>query len=252
MYRSNSQGFRSDHEFDASPDTRKVVLVGDSFAFGYKLPANVTFAVLLEQRLHGTAVYNLGIPSFGIDQIWLALRHYGLPLHPKLAIIVFISGDFNRSEEAYRDGFNKPIFKLAGGQLVPKTSQDSPSAVREFLERHSSLWRVGGLSSRMMSQHLPIGEWWSLNRAILDHIRSDCAAAGITPLFVYIPTDELGEFRSLNSYMRKVGANFIDMAENGRFPMVGTRLPDRHPNSLGKRYIAESIDAWMAANRPDL
>jgi hypothetical protein len=109
LYRSNSQGFRSAREFDPSPAARKIVLVGDSFAFGVGVPEEVTFAAVVERGLHRTAVYNLGIPGFGLDQMWLTLAREGFRLHPTLVIVAFIGADFGRSLEAYRgsEGWNK-------------------------------------------------------------------------------------------------------------------------------------------------
>ena len=53
-------------------------------------------------------------------------------------------------------------------------------------------------------------------------------------------------------YMRQTHADFIDMTENDRLPLVGTTLSDGHPNEAGHRYIANAIHAWIAENRPDL
>jgi hypothetical protein len=44
LYRSNSLGFRG-RDFDPSPSTRKIILVGDSFAFGQGVPEHVSYSV---------------------------------------------------------------------------------------------------------------------------------------------------------------------------------------------------------------
>src|SRR5215469_3628437 len=59
IYRSNSQGFRSEREFDPSPQIPKVALAGDSFTFGMGVSGGAAFGSLLEQRLRG----NCGLPS---------------------------------------------------------------------------------------------------------------------------------------------------------------------------------------------
>jgi hypothetical protein len=253
-YRANARGFRSEREFDPSPAARKVVLVGDSFAFGLGVPYEKTFGAMVESRLHGTPVYNFGIPGYAMDQMWLALEHEALPLYPKLAIAAFISGDFTRSEEAYRpwEGFNKPVFKLVNGRLEPKTAQDRPGALWQFLDRRSSLFRIGRLAWRTVSTHIPVGGWWHLNEAILDRMRLACEKEGVELLFVYIPTDEWREFPSLNRYMERVRANYIDMSKDGRLPKKGTTLPDGHLNEAGNRYVADAISKWIAQNMQGL
>jgi hypothetical protein len=253
LYRSNSLGFRG-RDFDPSPKTRKIVLVGDSFPFGQGAPEDVSFSVVLEKRLHGTAVYNLAIPGFGVDQMWLTLRHYGLPLHPNFVIVAFIDADLARSVEAYSFGMglNKPVFEVVGNQLIQKTAKDRPAAIPALLE-HSLAWRLGRQAYEGLVYRFPVGERWRLNKAILDRVRSDCAEAGVTPLFVRIPTPGAHrQFPTLHDYMSRAHANFIDLLDDNRLPLVGTTLPDGHLNATGHRYMAGAVAAWIAANRPDL
>jgi lysophospholipase L1-like esterase len=91
------------------------------------------------------------------------------------------------------------------------------------------------------------------NKAILDRVRSDCAEAGVTPLFVRISyAGAHREFRTLHDYRSRTQANFIDLRDSNRLPLVGTSLPDGHLNATGHRYMADAVAAWIAANRPDL
>lgn len=254
-YRSNSSGFRSNREFHlASPGEHLLALVGDSFAFGVGVQYEQTFGSLIEKDLHMTLVYNFGVPGFGMDQMWQTLRTQSLPLKPDLAIVAFISPDFSRTPEAYRptEGFNKPTYKLDRGKLVLRTIQDRPNFLVRAVDAHSSLWRVGKLASRMVSHYVPLGEWWFLNQRVLDEMRADCASHGVRVLFVYIPTADWRGFPTLRAYMRRTQADFIDMAEDNRMPMVGTTLPDGHLNDLGHRYVAEAVSRWIRENRPAL
>jgi len=253
-YRSNSTGFRSNREFLDSSRTPKhlIVLAGDSFTFGFGVEYSKTFGAVVESRLRDSFVYNFGVTGFGLDQIWLALRTEALPLKPSLAIVTFISGDFTRTEEAYRpwEGFTKPTFTLENGALRPQTPEDIPGPVLRFFDRHSSFWRAGRLALRTAAHHYPLGEWWHLNEAVLDRIRADCAAARVPLVFVYIPTKEWGHFPTLRDYVRRTQSNLIDMAEPSRLPSQGTTLPDGHPNARGHRFIAEAILAWITQNLP--
>lgn len=253
-YRLNSLGFRSNVEFDPSPQVPKIALVGESHSFGLGVQYEETFGQMLESRLHGVPVYNLAIPGFALDQMGLDLEHYALPLHPRLAVIVFNSGDFTGSEEAYRtsEGLNKSVYKLVGGQLVAETVQDRPNALVEFLDRHSSLWRAERLVSRTLAHRFPVTNWWRLNEAILDRMRALGDRQNVPLLFVYLPTrDESTRFTTLRSYMERTHANFIDMSEGERRLANNTTLPDGHPNSLGHRYVAEAIAGWISEHMPE-
>jgi len=150
IYQSNAQGFRAPADFDPAEKRRKILLAGDSFAFGTGIAYQDTFGAVIESSLPGSVVYDLGMPGFGLDQIWLSVRHHGLTLRPDLVIVAFISPDFTRSQYAYRarpEGRNKPTFHLVDGKLVPKTARDRPNALFRFLDRRSRLWKVGRLAA---------------------------------------------------------------------------------------------------------
>lgn len=253
QYRTNSSGFRSEREFIApSPKRGDVVaLIGDSFTFGLGIEYAETFGAIIESRLRRPSVYNFGIMGFGMDQMWLTLRAEALPLKPSLVIVTFISGDFTRTQEAFRpwEGFTKPVYTLRDGALVPQTRQDVPGPFLRFFDKHSSVLRVGRLAMRTFAHHFPVGEWWNLNAAVLDQIRADCAVSDVPVVFVYIPTKEWQQFPSLRDYMRRTHANFIDMTVGNQLPIEGTTLPDGHLNATGNRKVANAIAEWMDSRR---
>jgi len=195
----------------------------------------------------------MGIPGFGLDQIWLTVRTQALPLHPRLVVVTFISGDLTRSEEAYDSvsGLNKPAFKLSESRLVPETAEDRPSFFVRFLQHHSSLWRVVRLADRTLAHRYPHGEWWYLNAAILDAIRDDCRKAEVPVLFVYIPTRGWISFPTLDAYMVRNQANFIDMSQ-GEFALAPDMyIPgDGHLNDKGHRRVADAVIRWLQDGEP--
>jgi len=254
-YRSNAQGFRDERKVDTPEKSRKIVLVGDSFSFGQGVPFDQTFGALIESRLPRTAVHNLGLQGFGIDQMWRVVKSVGLPMRPDLVIVAFISDDFTRSLSAYRPdvGLNKSTFGLVGGMLEKQTPADRPNALIRFIERHSRLWVGVREASRLLGHQLPIGEWWELNRALLDAIRADCRAAGTRVLMVYLPTRELRSFPALRSYMQGTAADFVDLGNQPPSSRRPLHYPqDGHPNPEGHRYVAEAVLGWIGREIPEL
>ena len=254
-YRSNAQGFRDERKTDAPQASRKIVLVGDSFAFGQGVPFDQTFGALLESSLPGTEVQNLALPGFGMDQMWRSVRSVALPMRPDLVIVAFISEDFTRSLTAYRadSGLNKPTFMLENGALRQKTPADRPNALARFLERHSRLWAGARQGARLLAHRFGIGEFWNVNRAIIDAIRADCREAGARVLFVYLPTRELRTFPALHRYMEASGADFVDL---GNAPLSQPQVlhfpHDGHPNPQGHRYVADALLRWIGKEWPAL
>ena len=254
-FQINGHGFRGPSDFDPNQGCKGIAFAGDSFTFGLGVEYERTFASLTQAGAPGICAYNMGIPGFGLDQIWLTVRTHALPLHPRLIIVTFISGDLTRSEEAFNpiQGLNKPVFKLAEGRLVPEAAEDRPSFLVRFLQHHSSLWRVVRLADRTLAHRYPHGEWWYLNAAILDAIRDDCRRAGVPVLFVYIPTREWGAFPSLRAYMFRNQANFIDLSQ-GQFALATDMyIPrDGHINDKGHRRVADAILSWLQQALPML
>jgi hypothetical protein len=246
-YRSNSLGFRDGTRADTSEKSRKIVLVGDSFAFGQGVAYDQTFGALIESRLPSTAVHNLALQGFGIDQMWNVVKSVGLPMRPDLVIVAFISDDFSRS-------LDKSFYKLVGESVLERqTPADRPNLLIRFLERHSRLWAGYRQADRLLGHHLGVGTWWNLNRALLDATRGACHEAGARTLFVYLPTRTLRTFPALRSYMQATAADFVDL---GNEPLPSPRpliYPvDGHPNAEGHRYVADAILAWIDREMPEL
>jgi lysophospholipase L1-like esterase len=245
-YRSNAQGFRDERKADTPEKSRKIVLVGDSFSFGQGVPFDQTFGALIESRLPETAVHNLALQGFGIDQMWSVVKSVGLPMQPDLVIVAFISEDFTRS-------LYQPFVKLAKGAVENQTPADRPNALIRFIDRHSRLWTGLQQADRLLGHQLPIGAWWTLNRALLEDIRAMCREAGARTLFVYLPTRELRTFPAIRSYMQETASDFIDLGNQPPSPPRPFIYPyDGHPNPDGHRYIAEAVLAWIGREMPEL
>jgi hypothetical protein len=255
-YHASAEGFRID---DGAPPTSRtssgsIALIGDSFTFGVGLDYSRTFAGLLAAELPTMEVDNYAMIGFGMDQMWMTLRSYVLPRHPALVIMAFIDDDFDRSLTAYRnfEGMNKPKFILVRGQLRRATRDDQPGPVAGFLERHSALWMLGRVASRRISYSYPVGNWWKVNRAIIDSVQADCDRAGTRVLFVRLPTQGTRPpFDVLHHHMQERGHAFLDLAVPGSVP-PGIYFPrDGHFNAAGHTYVADALARWVKSNMPD-
>ena len=242
-YRLNAQGFRSPVDFDPDDPRKKIVLVGDSFTFATGVNYEDTFGALLEERLGDVVVWNMAMPGFALDQVWLTVRHYALPLQPDLIVVGLFPADFARSLEAFRqgEGFNKPTFHLVEGTLTRRGPEDRPPAVARFLEKRSRIWHLGRRAMAAAGYRWPVGQWWHINASILDKIRYDCAAQGTPVLFVYLPSENWRSFPMLKAYMEATGANYIDLTVTADHPESLFFEGDGHPNQEGHRHIAREI-----------
>jgi hypothetical protein len=252
-YRSNTQGFRAAADFTAADPRKKIALVGDSYTFGAGVDFTDTFGAVLQRKSPTRVIYNLGMPGFGIDQVWMSVRHQAIGFKPDLIVAGIVDADFERSLVPYRaaEGFNKPTFKLVNKTLAQRTQEAPPNSLVHFLEEHSSIWAVTHRLPKWLGRKYPIGGYYRLNEAILAAMMEDCRLNSVPVLFVYIPTSEFQPFPALAGYMRRIGANYIDLTEIRPAPPHSIYLPrDGHLSVEGHRYVAALIDGWIHDHMP--
>jgi hypothetical protein len=101
--------------------TRRVVMLGDSIAFGPGVADQETFSHQLHELDPALEVVNLAVPGYGTDQALLRLQREGAALAPDVVVLHFcLANDFvdnALSEYLYDPRRPKPYFTLEGGEL---------------------------------------------------------------------------------------------------------------------------------------
>jgi lysophospholipase L1-like esterase len=103
----NSAGFRGPEVSLGKPaGTLRVLLIGDSFTFGYGVADDSTLAVQLQREFAKASrdcprveVINGGVNGYDTDQEVMFLRRVGLLYHPDVVILGFNPNDIMRPEE---------------------------------------------------------------------------------------------------------------------------------------------------------
>jgi hypothetical protein len=126
---TNSNGARGSTDYSyRRTDKKRIVVVGDSFAFGQEVNDEETYAALLGSSLGDTEVINLGVIGYGVDQMLLTVKGEALKYSPDLIIVAFISDDIERNLVSFRD-FAKPLFVFdPSGRLALVGAPVSPPA----------------------------------------------------------------------------------------------------------------------------
>lgn len=101
-YSINSKGVR---DSEASLTGPEIVVLGDSFAFGWGVDHEETFAALVEERT-GLRVLNTAIPSFGTAREMVMLRSLDRS-RLKGIILQYCGDDYDENLKYYRNG-NRP------------------------------------------------------------------------------------------------------------------------------------------------
>lgn len=95
IYKTNSMGLREKEIEDTAKF--KILFLGDSFTFGVGIPYGSRFSDLIEKEIKNVYTINSGVPGYGIHQMYLWLRGYGMNLKPNLVICSIIPLDLDRS-----------------------------------------------------------------------------------------------------------------------------------------------------------
>jgi hypothetical protein len=82
-----------------APDVYRILVVGDSFAFGYGVEDEESFPARLQTELEGRGrrveVLNAGVPGWSADAYLVFLREYGFALDPDLVILTISENDLS-------------------------------------------------------------------------------------------------------------------------------------------------------------
>ncbi len=252
------------------PGVRRLVVLGDSVAFGAALPHEQTLPALLEQGLGPSwQVWNLAFPGYNSHQEAAALEHFGPTLQPDRVVVVWVINDAASLEMPRGGAPDGPaLYVQRTVHLLPALSADMQVA----LWRRSALFRVVGdaWAGSIGSADSVVLEEREHREAIA---RIGVAAASLgapvtwamfPPLEDYAGWEEpAGPGRPVAPWARAPvwraamdeasaqGFDVVDltMAFAGRRP-ADVRADDIHPNAVGHRLAADylvssaSTTAW--------
>lgn len=138
----NSRGFRG-AEWSRNPG-RRVLVLGDSFTFGYGVPEDAVFTALLQDSLRrfesNVTVYNAGVPGYGTTQEQQLLEQLWSFVKPQVVILAFTVGSDLRNvvEQNLQEELG---YQVKDGFLVPKGMQVGQALpIKAFFQERSHLY----------------------------------------------------------------------------------------------------------------
>jgi lysophospholipase L1-like esterase len=132
----NRKGLRDvEHEYQRSGDRKRVLVIGDSFGWGFGVNHSERFSELLESSMD-IEVINASVSGYSTDQQLLWLRHEGVKYDVDLILLVFCGNDEHDNHVLrHYIVYNKPRFELAGDTLALRGVPVPKPAVHPRLER---------------------------------------------------------------------------------------------------------------------
>jgi lysophospholipase L1-like esterase len=273
----NQKGLRdSEHSYERLNDADRILVLGDSFAWGYGVEESERFSQLLETSL-GAEVVNAGVSGYSTDQEFLWFRNEGIKYDIDLVIVVFTGNDIGDNErELLHTIYYKPHFvqegdhlKLSGypvlrtsaqGRLIYSLSQRSALAfflVQRYFDLRVLYRKIttdldnppSSASSTAVK-----GESFGLSVALLDEIGNLAVSKGAT--FMIVTTDSWWNNPSEESYedfidrLQTKGFLVLDVPSTAGFDPAEMLIPDDgHWNRAGHEFVAEKIRNFIEANQ---
>jgi hypothetical protein len=113
-WQTNSLGARATTEFtrELSPGQTRILVFGDSFAVGSRLPHDETWSVQLDRQNDGFEVFNFGVDGYGMAQSYLRYQRVKGELDHDFVLLMFVpQTDLWRDINTRRDvGDSWPIY----------------------------------------------------------------------------------------------------------------------------------------------
>jgi hypothetical protein len=94
----NRQGFPDADDFSAAQSAEgepRLLILGDSFAFGMSADIGMSFVEKLEAGMPGSLIWNAAIPGAGTKQAIKTFSVFGSRLRPQLTLLAFFTNDLD-------------------------------------------------------------------------------------------------------------------------------------------------------------
>jgi hypothetical protein len=275
--RINQQGLRDrEHSYERLDDNGRILVLGDSFAWGYGVEESERFSQRLETSLDAEVI-NAGVSGYSTDQELLWFRDEGIKYDIDLVILVFTGNDVGDNEQQLvHTIYYKPQFVREEGQLilngypVPRSSrparliyslsQDSALAfflVQRYFDLRSS---YGNFRDNLQNADPPpsgtsvAGESFGLTIALLDEMKNVAESNGAK--FMIVATDRWWNNPSEETYpelidrMQTEGFLVLDVESMSGFESGEMLIPDDgHWSKAGHEFVAEKIINFIESNQ---
>lgn len=259
--RINAAGLRDDDYPLARTSRHRMLVLGDSFAWGFGVELDERFSEIIERNNPDWEVINAAVSGYGTDQELLYLREKGLAYRPDVVLLVFHENDLENNARSEEYWYSKPYFTLAGDSLevhnvpVPRSTLKQ-RCNRFFYGRTYLLGRLYALAGRLTHEaRRPLwsrstvssdaGGGEAVTAALLGAMARECASHGARLAVVSVPSPH-EPVAWLSRVCAAHGVAYLSLA--GAFAAAGRNLTfahDGHWTAEGHRVAARAIARFL-------
>lgn len=274
---TNSAGMRGQREYPVArvPGTRRILMLGDSFPFGYGVEDQDVVSAVLETLLNaggtpdaaaagGYEVINLSVAGFGQAEELVTWEKRARDYRPDVVVLFYFDNDIGNNAVAglYAVAADGTLART-GRSFLPGTNfQDylMGFAPTRWLFEHSEAWNlIRHRLSSLIQQSLIRDQGFSgyddttpkaiaLTRALLRQLATDISRAGARVVFVLVPNSRTNmscSFPLTPAEVQALGASLVDGREY--LSVDDSYAQDLHWRPSGHRKTAERLAALIRA-----
>jgi lysophospholipase L1-like esterase len=262
----DAEGWRQPKPARPAVPTSRILVLGDSFTWGWGVSQGQVFTDLLQAALpDNVAVYNRGVPGFGTAQEYLVLQRELAAREYDAVVLMFYINDLSDNISS-KQGL-RPYFELVDGHLRPRNQPALPiiNPVRQFLSEHSRAYgfvqfELEWLKRRFSGEANDKPEYrtspavdfhavpgYAVTARLLGEMQRLARQHGARFFLVYIPQRSEFELDAPFPYVRSIHAMVNDIAHSEGIPLLDLSPPFHQHAKAGERLIY-AIDAhWTPA-----
>lgn len=239
----NAQGFRGADWSESSNGRPRILVLGDSFAFGWGVEEAQCFTSILQRRMPQWEILNAAVSGYGTDQEVLLLEQISTRVKPDLVVVEFCTNDLFENMQSSMYGGPKPYFVDRGRGELELRGVPVPEP---WLQSHSYIYRA--LEKRAWEQTLDAratdpNREWSITCDLYRRMTRDL---GSVPLLVMSSEDRLvalaAEERDIHHLDLRPA--FAHDTETLFYPIDG------HWTRLAHAHVAEALEGALRSLLP--
>jgi lysophospholipase L1-like esterase len=262
----NSQGMRDSEYSIERTGKRRMLVLGDSFGWGFGVEHHERFSEILENAHPDWEIINASVSGYGTDQEFLFLNQRGAAFTADVVLLLFHVNDFENNIHAEEYWHFKPFFVIEDGQLkvenVPVPRATIRQRIKWFILGRTCLgWRLYHLRSLLhgYSRHIVNDEtgnndndaqhkerMYHVTHHLLTSVNELSKKNGSIFMLVSIPMDR--EKRTfLQNIAEKEKIPYLPL--DAYFASSVARVEfanDLHWNAKGHEIAANAIDAFLS------
>ncbi len=263
----NSRGLRDD-EYSMNRNTKKRMLIlGDSFGWGFGVEHPDRFSEILERKHTNWEMINASVSGYSTDQEYLFLKIRGLSYQPDRVLLLLHDNDYSGNVSTTQYGYNKPVYIISRDDLVlqntPVPTASSKQRMEHFLMGKTYLLRRIYLAGSMVCSYLKSGGCQDDSEGNASHLQNQyeitsrlvlamnllCKEAQSRLIIVSCPmnTDRQTHLKEICD---REGIPYLSLDQDfAKCRETTTFLHDPHWNATGHRVAAEAIGQFLESNR---